>query len=229
VATSLQGPFEIAHVGILLGIDATVREEDGEVVDVELHGEARPAALDCAGACPPLSKRSRAENQFTRLESNRVADDVIHPISDSISHGHHTATTRIALPSLTILSSFPPGSMSKKFKSQASSARAANATFGSPAFGFGGSSFQTTSSISYIAEQPDLSGVSDPHVIVSLRNLGKKDSTTKTKALEELQEYVQTVGSNVEDSVVAAWVRRTRLHDYKVLTLPRLISTLALP
>ena len=96
--------------------------------------------------------------------------------------------------------------MSKKFKSQASSARAANATFGSPAFGFGSSAFQTTSSLSYVAELPDLSAVSDPNVVVSLRNLGKKDSTTKAKALEELQEHVKSVGSDVEDAVLVAWV-----------------------
>ena len=98
--------------------------------------------------------------------------------------------------------------MSKKFKSQASSARAANTTFGgSPAFGFGGATFQTTSSLSYVAEQPDLSGVSDPNVVVCLRNLGKKDSTTKAKALEELQDSLKSAGANVEDSVLTAWVR----------------------
>ena len=96
--------------------------------------------------------------------------------------------------------------MSKKFKSSASSARAANAALGSPAFGFGNSTFQSTSSLSYVAEQPDLSTISDPHVVVSLRNLGKKDSTTKAKALEELQEHVKIKGSAVEDSLLAAWI-----------------------
>ncbi len=110
--------------------------------------------------------------------------------------------------------------MSKKFKSQASSARAANSTFGSPALGFGGASTRPTSSLSYIAEQPDLSGVSDPHVVVSLRNLGKKDSTTKAKALEELQEYVKSADSSVEDSVLAAWVRCLRDDVDKILSLP---------
>ena len=100
-----------------------------------------------------------------------------------------------------------PPSMSKKYKSQASSARAAIATFGAPAFGFGApSGFQATSSLSYVAEQPDLSGVSDPHVVVSLRNLSKKDSTTKSKALEELQEHVKSTAT-VEEAVIAAWVR----------------------
>ena len=96
--------------------------------------------------------------------------------------------------------------MSRKFKSQASSARAANTTFGAPAFGFGNSSLQPSSSLTYIAEQPDLSAVSDPNVVVSLRNLGKKDSTTKAKALEELQEHVKTVGAEVENPVLTAWI-----------------------
>lgn len=94
--------------------------------------------------------------------------------------------------------------MSKKFKSQASSARAATAAFGSPAFGFGSTS--SGSSLSYIAEQPDLTGVSDPNVVVSLRNLGKKDSTTKAKALEELQDHVKSAGTRIEDGVITAWV-----------------------
>lgn len=94
--------------------------------------------------------------------------------------------------------------MSSKFKSKASKANAATATFGSASFGFGSAS--SASTLSYIAEQPDLSGVSDPNVVVSLRNLGKKDSTTKAKALEELQEHVKTAGSDVQDAVIAAWV-----------------------
>lgn len=94
--------------------------------------------------------------------------------------------------------------MSKKFKSQASSARAASSAFGTTSFAFGSTS--STSSLSYIAEQPDLSTISDPNVIVSLRNLSKKDSTTKSKALEELQEHVKVTGSQIEDAVISAWV-----------------------
>ncbi|OAG36507.1 hypothetical protein AYO21_09314 [Fonsecaea monophora] len=108
------------------------------------------------------------------------------------------------------------GGMSKKFKSQASasSARAASAAFGSsstPAFGFGASPqpFQTApSSLSYIAEQPDLSSVSNPNLVVCFRNLGKKDSTTKTKALEELQDYVNSLTSSnsIDSGLPEAWV-----------------------
>ncbi|EXJ67710.1 uncharacterized protein A1O5_09056 [Cladophialophora psammophila CBS 110553] len=106
--------------------------------------------------------------------------------------------------------------MSKKFKSQASasSARAASAAFGSSsssAFGFRTPSpgFQTApSSLSYIAEQPNLSIVSNPNLVVSLRNLSKKDSTTKAKALEELQDYVNslTSGDSIDSGLLDAWV-----------------------
>jgi len=107
--------------------------------------------------------------------------------------------------------------MSKKFKSQASSARAASAAFGSSPFGsssFGFAAattgFQTTgsSSLSYITELPDLSGISDPNVVVSFRNLGKKDSTTKAKALEELQDHVTSTwaAKGLEPGALEAWV-----------------------
>lgn len=86
--------------------------------------------------------------------------------------------------------------MSKKFRSQASSARAAS-TFS----GFG--SFQTAASpLSYITEQPDLSAVTEPNVIVSLKNLGKKDSTTKAKALDELLESTK---DSSDLAVLTAW------------------------
>ncbi|KIW66293.1 hypothetical protein PV04_08490 [Phialophora macrospora] len=106
--------------------------------------------------------------------------------------------------------------MSKKFKSQASaaSARAASATFGSssPGSGFGSpapTGFQTTPSpLSYIAEQPDLSSITNGNLVVTLRNLGKKDSTTKAKALEELQDYVDSLGSGeaIEAGLLNAWI-----------------------
>jgi len=102
--------------------------------------------------------------------------------------------------------------MSKKqFRSQASSGRAAfGAGFGGGAggaAGFGGSTFGAHASpLSYIQEVPDLSGVSDPNVAVTFKNLAKKDSTTKAKALEELQSYVASPGVDVEDVLLAAWV-----------------------
>lgn len=126
--------------------------------------------------------------------------------------------------------------MSKKFKSQASSARAASAAFGSSSFAFGSPSaavsFQTaSSSISYVTEQPDLSAVADPNVVVSLRNLGKKDNTTKGRALEELQEYVSSLASAeaLDPGLLEAWVSQFRsVHPSCGLTvLGRSACTLA--
>ncbi|KAL2433478.1 E3 ubiquitin-protein ligase listerin [Exophiala dermatitidis] len=102
--------------------------------------------------------------------------------------------------------------MSKKFKSQASSARAASAVFGSSSFAFGaptsGGFRSASTSLSYITEQPDLSSVSNPNVVVALRNLGKKDSTTKAKALEELQEHIGASKSadRIDPGLLEAWV-----------------------
>lgn len=93
-------------------------------------------------------------------------------------------------------------SMSKKFRSQASSARAATTLTGS--FGTG-ALFQTSASpLSYVTEQPDLSQIDEPNVVVAFKNLGKKDSTTKAKALEELQESCQ---GEVGQGLLQAWVR----------------------
>ena len=110
--------------------------------------------------------------------------------------------------------------MSKKqFRSQASSSRAVSGAFGAPDGGlssggaFGSpSSFGTTSSsspLSYIYEPLDLSNISAPNVVVAIKNLQKKDSTTKSKALEELQAYVTSlsvVQGEVEGSVLEVWV-----------------------
>jgi E3 ubiquitin-protein ligase listerin len=99
---------------------------------------------------------------------------------------------------------------SKKFKSQASSARAASSNFGSSSFGgFGATTaFQTTASpLSYVTELPDLNTISEPKVVVAYKNLSKKDSVTKAKALEELQDYLSHIGeSGVENAVLEAWV-----------------------
>lgn len=103
--------------------------------------------------------------------------------------------------------------MSKKFKSQASSSRAASGALGFGAFGgFSGASQQpeaATSSLSYISEPPDLSQIFDPQIVVSFKNLLKKDSTTKTKALEELQGFItarEAGGGTLEDGLLEAWV-----------------------
>ncbi|KAI0870831.1 hypothetical protein GGS24DRAFT_474003 [Hypoxylon argillaceum] len=82
---------------------------------------------------------------------------------------------------------------------------------------FGASSFGTFASaasginLSYLAEPPDFSSVSDANVVVSLKNLQKKDATTKAKALEELLGYVQAhpyeQDGGVEEPVLEAWVQ----------------------
>ncbi|EER26661.1 C3HC4 type (RING finger) zinc finger containing protein [Coccidioides posadasii C735 delta SOWgp] len=104
--------------------------------------------------------------------------------------------------------------MSKKFKSQASSSRAATGAFGSGAFG----AFSQTSadkgavpsSLSYIFEPPDLSLISQPHVVVAFKNLSKKDSITKSKALEDLLDFIcgsETQGVRPEEGFLEAWAK----------------------
>lgn len=107
--------------------------------------------------------------------------------------------------------------MSKKpFKSQASSSRAISGTFGVHE-GSGYSGLGSTlafgalasSPLSYIYEPPDLSSISEPNIIVALKNLQKRDSTTKSRALEDLQSYVTQLGvdkGGVEDEMLEAWV-----------------------
>ena len=100
--------------------------------------------------------------------------------------------------------------MSKKqFRSQASSGRAAFGAGAGASFGnsFGGSAFGASSPLSWIAEPPDLSGFSDPNVAGSIKNLTKKDSTTKAKALEDLQSYFTSPDQQVDEAVLEAWVR----------------------
>lgn len=97
--------------------------------------------------------------------------------------------------------------MSKRqFKSQASSSRAISGT------GFGGFGSSTSgSNLSYLAEPPNLSFISDANVAVCFKNLSKKDGTTKSKALEDLRAYVQAhpyeQGGGTEEAVLEAWVK----------------------
>ncbi|KAI1747547.1 hypothetical protein F4782DRAFT_520733 [Xylaria castorea] len=79
------------------------------------------------------------------------------------------------------------------------------ATFGSFASAVSGIN------LSYLAEPPNFSSVSDANVIVSLKNLQKKDATTKAKALEELLAHVQAhpyeQDGGVEEPVLDVWVQ----------------------
>lgn len=109
-------------------------------------------------------------------------------------------------------------SKKKQFRSQASSNRAVSGAFGAPDGGpiggvFGSpSTFGTTSSssaLSYVYEPPDLSNITVPNVVVAFKNLQKKDSTTKSRALEELQTHISSVNAEqgeVEEAVLEAWV-----------------------
>jgi hypothetical protein len=112
--------------------------------------------------------------------------------------------------------------MSKKFKSQASSSRAAAGGFGAFSGSFGGFSSVSSShahthapsSLSYVAEPPDLSRISEPHLVVAFKNLSKKDDTTKTKALEDIRDFLVTLenrSDDLEDGLLEAWVRNSLL------------------
>jgi hypothetical protein len=96
--------------------------------------------------------------------------------------------------------------MSKRAAKSASSARAATTGFGASAFGSSSAAFGVAlSQLSYVSEPPDLSGISDSNVVVYFRNLSKRDSTTKAKALEDIQAYIAK--EPAEDGLIEAWVR----------------------
>ncbi|EEA25585.1 hypothetical protein TMatcc_006184 [Talaromyces marneffei ATCC 18224] len=106
--------------------------------------------------------------------------------------------------------------MSKKFKSQASSSRAATSGLGGFTNTFGGFSSATASqatapsSLSYVAEPPDLSRITDPNLVVAFKSLTKKDDITKTKALEDIKETVLRLGNRSEDleeGFLEAWTK----------------------
>ncbi|KAJ5385457.1 Zinc finger RING-CH-type [Penicillium concentricum] len=102
--------------------------------------------------------------------------------------------------------------MSKKFKSQASSSRAAASAFGSFG-GFSGglsSEGKEPSALTYIAVPPDLSRIAEQQVVIAFKNLLKKDDITRLKALEELRDHISTVEKKkgtLDDGFLDAWVR----------------------
>ncbi|KAI0097748.1 hypothetical protein GGR51DRAFT_540164 [Nemania sp. FL0031] len=97
----------------------------------------------------------------------------------------------------------------KPGKARAASSNAAS-NFGANSFG-GFASAASGINLSYLAEPPDFSSVSDANVVVSLKNLQKKDATTKAKALEDLLAYAQAhpyeQDGGVEEPVLEAWVQ----------------------
>lgn len=96
--------------------------------------------------------------------------------------------------------------MSKRpLKSQASSSRV------DPTAGFGTSgTVFAGSTLSYLSEPPNLSSITDANAVVAFKNLLKKDSTTKTKGLEDLRSFVQShpyeQNGGVEQPILEAWV-----------------------
>lgn len=100
----------------------------------------------------------------------------------------------------------------KASKAQASSSRAVSTAFGGVQDGSGfGSGFGgvASSPLSYVYEPPDLSGLSNPNVGVAFKNLQKKDSTTKAKALEDLQLSITSAADGkdgLEEPFLEVWV-----------------------
>lgn len=92
-----------------------------------------------------------------------------------------------------------------------SQGKSAGRGFEGPRSGFGGfGTAASGTSLSYLAEPPSFSAISDPNVVVSLKNVLKKDSTTKAKALEELLAHVQAhpfeKDGGVEEGILDVWV-----------------------
>ncbi|KAL9010307.1 MAG: hypothetical protein Q9173_004747 [Seirophora scorigena] len=121
--------------------------------------------------------------------------------------------------------------MSKKsFKLQASSSRAVSGAFGAPDGPLGalGGHFGAVSSspLSYVYEPPDLSNISEPNVVVAFKNLQKKDSTTKAKALEDLLKYVSGLApkDGVEEAVLESWIK---VYPRTAIDTPRRVRQLA--
>ncbi|KAK3324525.1 hypothetical protein B0T19DRAFT_358305 [Cercophora scortea] len=80
-----------------------------------------------------------------------------------------------------------------------------------PALGTGFGGFSTSSTaLSYITPPPDLSNIPQD-IVVPFKNLTKKDSITKSKALEEIVSYVQnrSDGKNgeIEEPILEAWAQ----------------------
>lgn len=107
--------------------------------------------------------------------------------------------------------------MSKKnYKSQASSSRVIPSGSG-PVSGFSGNSLVSgfgvspPSSLSYVYEPPELSLISDSNIQKAFKSLQKRDSVTKSKALEDLQAHLTALhdqGLSIQDSILEAWVRQ---------------------
>lgn len=88
-----------------------------------------------------------------------------------------------------------------------------------PAGGFGGFATSSTT-LSYLSPPPDFSAIPQ-EVVVPFKNILKKASTTKEKALQDILTYVQSRASDaqeLEESVIDAFVRRHPPHPFRTLT-----------
>ncbi|PHH74463.1 hypothetical protein CDD80_3072 [Ophiocordyceps camponoti-rufipedis] len=89
--------------------------------------------------------------------------------------------------------------------------RPADAPRSSSGTGFGtGFGSSPGSALSYLAEPPSFAAVTDPNVVVILKNALKKDSTTKTKALEDLLAHVRAHPfdqGGVDDALLDIWAQ----------------------
>lgn len=99
--------------------------------------------------------------------------------------------------------------MSRAFKAKGKAAASSSSSRGGFAFG-GFSSAADGSSLSYLAEPPSLAAVQDPNVVVSLKNLLKKDPTTKSKGLDELVAFAQAhpfeQDGGIDEAIISVWI-----------------------
>ncbi|CAK7203174.1 hypothetical protein SEUCBS139899_005905 [Sporothrix eucalyptigena] len=103
----------------------------------------------------------------------------------------------------------PPPAGGLKGFGQVTPTKVGGASFGKGGFG-GFEMARSKSGLAYVAERADLSAISDAHAVVSFKNLVKKDSTTKARALEDLVAHAQAhphEGGGVEDGVLETWVQ----------------------
>jgi E3 ubiquitin-protein ligase listerin len=65
------------------------------------------------------------------------------------------------------------------------------------------------SNLSYLSEVPDFTVISDPNIVVSFKNVLKKDGTTKAKGLEDIIAHIRShpaEDGGIEEAVLDSWV-----------------------
>jgi hypothetical protein len=74
---------------------------------------------------------------------------------------------------------------------------------------FGGFTGDSSSSLSYLAPLPDISKISNSAIVVTFKNLFKKDPKTKLRGLEEFTTYLTDLIESkepLEDPILGAWL-----------------------